>query len=921
MTVRRLLFLLLFPVLAFGQQQYYGSRVSSLSLTGAANQSDLQAIPLKPGDLITAENIRSSIQTLYDTGRYRYIEVDGIADPGGTRLEFRVRRHFFLSSIRLEPEDLLDRSLSGVFRLPYGEKFSQSYVDRLVQDTTDLLHNVGYFEARIAPSIHFDESTLLATVTLVAENHNRADVGKITITGGEETFPDRLQLLDAFGLHTGRKFSADQLDRGVRNLREKFVNLEFGAFLNTRIEVQKNFHSETNTVDLNVVVTPGVFTLAEVQPRDLISQKQLKQLVPIYEEGAVDEDLIEEGRVQILSYMQQKGFFEAAVEKERIDAPLDNAVQINYKISPGQQHEIQSLRIEGNQHFTIGQIQARMKVRGPGVFGRGVFSPTILQQDTRAIEAMYRNEGFEDTSVTADLQETDHAVDIVISIKEGQQLAIANLSFEGNVQVPEAEVRERCALKTGDVYKPVDVETARRTLTSMYYSKGFPDARVDARVDRPSSGNVAVVFRITEGESRRIGKVLVSGNTLTADKIVRRHANLFEGTPFNPEAILDSQRRLYSSGLFSRVDVVPLDQGLSDVRNVLIQVEDARPILLTPSVGYQGASGARATLDVSHSNLFGLDRSINLRLRGTFLTPSPNSNRELRLQATYREPKLFNHNLDGLASVFLERTHQQAFDASRTDFSLQVLRNLSSSQNLLLTASYQNVNLQDIRVNPRACVNLEPDEECKFPKETGVIQIGRIGASYVRDHRNDPIDPTTGTFHTTTLQLASRAYGSEINFASVFNQSIFYHPLGSAVVAASFRLGWNKPFGVTTALPITERYFAGGSTTLRGFGQDKAGPEGGGDSMVIANVEYRKPLPDVWIRNIGGVLFYDTGSVFARVPNLQVERFSHTVGAGLRYQTPVGPVRLDAGYRLYPSTHVDQQDKRLHFFFTLGHTF
>jgi outer membrane protein insertion porin family len=920
MTVRRLLFLLFFPGIVFGQQQYYGTRVSGLSLTGAADQSDLQLVPLKPGDFVTAESIQSSIQALYDTGRYRYIEVDAVADSSGTRLEFRVRRHFFFSSIRLEPENLLDRPLSGLFRLPYGEKFSQSYIDRLVQDTTDLLHNTGYLEATLSPSIHFDESTMLATVTLVAEHHERAVIGKITVTGGEETF-DRAQLLEAFGIHSGNKFYADELDRGVRNLREKFVELEFGAFLNTRIEVQKNFHSETNTVDLNLAVTPGVFTLAEAQPRGLISQKRLKQLVPIYEEGAVDDDLIEEGRVEILSYMQQQGFFEAAVEKERIDAPLDNAVQINYKVTPGQQHAIRSLRIEGNQHFTTEQIQARMKVRGPGMFGGGVFSPTILQQDTRTIEAMYRNEGFEDTAVTADPQETDHAIDIVISIKEGHQLAIEKLTFEGNVQVTEAELRERCPLKAGDVYKPVDGESARSTLMSMYYSKGFPDARVDQRVDRLSSGNVAIVFRIAEGESYRIGKVLISGNTLTAEKIVRRHANLYENTPFNPEAILDSQRRLYSSGLFSRVDIVPLEQGLSGVRNVLIQIEDAKPILLTPSVGYQGASGARATLDVSHNNLFGLERSINVRVRGTFLTPSPTSNRELRLQATYREPKLFNHNLDGLASVFLERTHQQAFDASRTDFSLQVLRNLSPTQNLLLTASYQNVNLQDIRVNPRACGNLEEGETCEFPQEKGVIQVARIGASYVRDHRDDPIDTTTGTFHTTTLQLAARAYGSEINFASVFNQSIFYHPLGSAVLAASLRLGWNKPFGVTEQLPITERYFAGGSTTLRGFGQDKAGQEGGGDSMAIANVEYRRPLPNLWIKNIGGVLFYDTGSVFARVPNLQVERFSHTVGAGIRYQTPVGPVRFDAGYRLYPSPLVDQMDKRLHFFFTLGHTF
>src|SRR4029079_11820751 len=121
----------------------------------------------------------------------------------------------------------------------------------------------------------------------------------------------------------------------------------------------------------------GVFTLVEVIPKDLISQGRLKQLVPIYEEGAIDDDLIEEGRSQILSFMQQRGYFEASVEKERIDAPLDNAVQINYRVAAGRQHAVQSVQIKGNQHFTRDEVSNRMKVRGPGVLGKGVFSPSL----------------------------------------------------------------------------------------------------------------------------------------------------------------------------------------------------------------------------------------------------------------------------------------------------------------------------------------------------------------------------------------------------------------------------------------------------------------------------------------------------------------------------------------------------------------
>src|SRR5262249_61746587 len=126
MTVRRLIFLLLFPVVVYGQQQYFGTRVSTVVLTGVTDQSDLQLLPLKTGDQITVSNIRAAIQTLYDTGRYRYVEVEATVAPGGTRLEFRVQPYFFFSTIQLQPEDLLDRPLSGLIRMPYGEKFTQS---------------------------------------------------------------------------------------------------------------------------------------------------------------------------------------------------------------------------------------------------------------------------------------------------------------------------------------------------------------------------------------------------------------------------------------------------------------------------------------------------------------------------------------------------------------------------------------------------------------------------------------------------------------------------------------------------------------------------------------------------------------------------------------------------------------------------
>jgi outer membrane protein assembly factor BamA len=230
----------------------------------------------------------------------------------------------------------------------------------------------------------------------------------------------------------------------------------------------------------------------------------------------------------------------------------------------------------------------------------------------------------------------------------------------------------------------------------------------------------------------------------------------------------------------------------------------------------------------------------------------------------------------------------------------------------LFNASYQTVNPRDFRFNPRA------DE---FP-EGGIIQISRLGTSYIRDRRDDPINPTKGSFQTTTFQVAARAFGGEVDFTSLYNESVFYRPLGKAVLANAWRLGWLEPFGPTVRPPITERYFAGGSTTLRGFDLDQAGPIDGGNVMAIMNLEYRFPIPVFRIKDLGAAFFYDGGNAFRALSDVTWDEVTHTGGAGLRYNTPLGPIRFDMGINLRPKLRLDgMREERVQFFFTLGHTF
>jgi len=926
MKVRGLILVLFLPWLAQAQQQYYGSRVSNIAVSGSASQADLEMLPIHVGDTLTPQNVRAAIETLYNTGQYSYVDADAnVVAEGTISLTFRVRPFFFFSTFRLEPESLLDRSPSAYFRLPFGEKFTTSAVERVVENTRDLLISEGYFQAMVTPTYRPDEQSHLIFVTLKATPGPKAKIGTVRVQGGEQTFKPE-ELLDAFGLENGDDVSGSKIDKGVSDVRAKFTELRF---LNTRVNVDRMYDPATNTVDINLMIQPGQFALVQTRGFN-ISNKKLRELVPIYEEAAVDPDLVEEGRVRVMRYMQQEGYFDAIVGAETIevDPNLGNAIQINYTIMPGARHEIVGVRIDGNQHFTTDELHRRIKSRKGEWLNRGVFSADILEEDRQTIEAMYRNAGFEGTVVTATAEDVDHAITVVIRIVEGKRLPIEAIDFAGNDRISSKELREALGIKEGDTYTPGAVDEARAALTRFYYSHGYADARVERTVERIESNNgMRVSFRITEGPTYIIGSILVAGNTITKDKVIRRSSRLQEYKPYDPEMILAAQQRLYATGLFSRVEVVALDQGVVGIRNVLIQVEDAKPILLTYGVGYQEFEQARGSFEISHNNLFGLNRSISFRTRVSY--------RERLGQATYREPRLFNHELDGFASSFIEHSERPFYTADRIDFSLQVLKRFSVQNNFLITSSYQTVDIGDIGVNPHAPTNPNDPSVVSQIGPCKICQIGRLGGSLITDHRNDPVNPTTGSFSTTTFQVANGIFGSELDFTSLFNQSSHYFQVGDGVLATSGRFGWNHPYGRTSQfapgqrqqLPATERYFAGGSTTLRGFGLDEARPPSipdlqGGNVLTIGNIEYRMPLRTFPLSGLWGALFYDTGNVFPSIADVHLSEFTHTAGFGFRYQTPVGPARLDFGMNLRPERRPDGTlEPRLKISFTLGNPF
>ncbi len=881
--------------LALAAQQPNPASVGAVHVEGAP-ESVLEVIPIRSGDILTAEALHASIQALYDTGGYGRINVDASPAPDGTTdLTFLVEEPYFLATVVLTPPNLLERPLSSYLDLPHGERFSRTQLDDIVAAVGEQLGREGYFQVEIGPTYEADDESRLVTVTVAVNVGSRAVIRNLVFDGGEQTFSES-ELGDAFGVRVGDAFVAERLEAGTENIRSNFAEL---GFLNTAVDFLERYDQAENAVDLRVVARPGPFTLVQVRGYAL-EDSALRELIPVFDEGSVDPDLIEEGRVNLLEYLRREGFFQAAVSADLIAAPRDNAFQINYQVTSGERYSVREVRIEGHTFFADAVLYDAIGISRNGLFSRGIFSPELLEGTAETVARMYTAAGFAGTRVEPQYSIEGNRITAVLQIAEGTLLEIGSVGFRGNTVFDEADLSRIAGLLAGSVYTPAAVDLARSAITSNYHRHGYPDVRVQSSVDRTAgTDRVEVSYSLEEGAPFSIGAIFVAGNTRTRDKVVHRNSQLGTGQAYDPETILEAEQRLYATGLFNRVDIVALEQDKPGTRDLLIQLEDASPLLLTYGVGVQDREGPRGTVELTHSNLWGLDRSLSFRIRG--------SQREQRIQTTFREPRLFNWDLDGFASLYFERTSEQFFDANRIDFSIQSLKQFTNQDSLLFSASFQTVNLRDIRVNPRAG---------SFPDETGTFEIASIGGSYIRDTRNDPINPRRGNYFTGTLRVANQHFGSQVNYMSLFTQASLYRPAKQTVIAGSLRFGWNQPYGNTASLPITERYFAGGSTTLRAFGLDEAGIEGGGNALAILNLEYRFPIP-LWISGLGGAVFYDTGTTFQYVSDFNFGDFTHTAGFGMRYESPLGPIRLDFGFNL----NRQPNESRNQVFLTLGHTF
>jgi outer membrane protein assembly factor BamA len=414
--------------------------------------------------------------------------------------------------------------------------------------------------------------------------------------------------------------------------------------------------------------------------------------------------------------------------------------------------------------------------------------------------------------------------------------------------------------------------------------------------------------------------VVATGYKTTRASLIESNLTLGPGDPLSPTAITDIQRRLYDLGVFSKVDAAIQDpDGETTSKYVLYNMDEARRYSLAVGLGAElgriggcrncldapaGATGfsPRISFDISRNNLWGVAHSISLRTRASTL--------DQRVLLNYSWPRVglnpdFNISFTGL---YEDSRDVRTADFKRAETSAQLSQRLSKATTLFYRLTYRRVSISNLKVTEFALSQLlQP------------VRVGMPSLSVVQDRRDDPVETRKGFYTTLDLGLASHVFGSQRNFLRVLARNASYYSLGKRLVLArSTEFGELRPFHYTgstlDAIPLPERFFGGGNTSHRGFPENEAGPRDtgtgfplGGTALFFNQTELRFPVIG---ENIGGALFHDFGNIFSSLKNMSFrtgqrnlqdfDYMVHAVGLGVRYRTPVGPVRLDLGYSLNP---------------------
>jgi outer membrane protein insertion porin family len=869
----------------------------------------LDLIELTPNvDILTRSKLRKSIELLYATGNFTNVLVDATLRNNHVDLKFILRSIYRIATMDIEGQTGISKGkIRSMIRLRKLEPYSPEGTLRGREDILAILHENGYYNARVAQDVVLFRTTKRAAITynIVAGIHAR--VASVNIQG--KPYFSKTQILSLMKSKPGKKFKEQTYTRDLEKIESHY---DRNGFLEHTIRDEKKLLPPPS-VQITLFLDAGRQLVLETTGYSF-NEDVLRERVPIWIEHSYNDDTLDEGKRNLIDYLQRRGYYDAKITWDK-DLSGEKII-VRYSVDPGTKYEISEIEITGNQHLSDDEIRLVMQTRTAGLFGASRLVTKTFESDQNSILAAYRQKGFLFARITGkDVLRLQHGkIKLVLQIDEGPESVVAEIRLRGNTVFTTEDLLKRLTQKKGEPVSEGKVKADTDMLIALYSDRGYPKMQVENKLRlSQDKTRASIEYKISEGEQIFVDRIVISGNNRTTRKVIEENLLFDEDEPLSLHKISESQSRLYGLNIFDRVDIqVPRPDSLQKFQTVFVRLTESKPYTLNYGVGFSTFDLLRGLFGISNRNLFGTGRSLALNLRAGF--------REGRALIGYVDPHLFHHVTNNI-SVFAEYGERPSFTYQRIGSSLLIEKKLTQERPYLETGVtaepakliFFRYAFEDIDTNEEPGLIVDPEDRPFL-----AIHISSVTFGAVRDNRDNAIDPVKGNYLSSDIQLATNLLGSATDFAKSFSQAQYYLPVNKTVIATSFRLGLAWGFRETQKLPLSQRFFAGGGRTIRGFELDTAGPlengqPTGGNMLTILNLEYRFPV----YGNLGAVVFFDYGTVFEEVSSFTFDEMREAAGIGIRYHTPLGPVTLDWGYKLDRRPGESPSE----FFISVGHAF
>ena len=1047
-----------------GMDEYEGRLISSIEVTFEGSPADpaaqadfLSLLRVAPNTAFSAVRVRDSLQALFDSGRVANARVEvieeGAAKTGPVRLRFVIQRQVQISEVRLElgpvtgtpiAEDELRARLNLV---QPGARLTKQIILRNADEIQIYLRDHGYFNATVESAEEVDPSGTRASVIyrITPGEQTRVSTFDVKITGFDDA-----SLRPLIRLQPNTPFTREALAQDLNRIRDAIIAKGYLAPQLDDPRVERDVEQNQIAISLKGAIGPKVNVVIKDYP---LSEKTMREILPVMREGNIDFSAIEEGARRLRNRLQEEGYFfaeitpvctttPAVVEStpngfgescENLDPEVlsGRTVQIEYQIERGRRFRLTDIRIAGTNKITLADVEADLETQKASAlglipflgYGRGYTSLTLLEQDRRTVRNYMRDLGYRraEVEVLQGVSLNGENLIITFNVTEGPLTRIAGVEVRGNRIYTDERLRQELRTVIGAPFSRSQARADSERVLGLYSREGYVNAQMSfSVVDLPAKGEdeqIRLVYSITnEGEKVFINRIVINGVTGSLETqrkkrdAIARVITLVEGDVLRADRIAESESELYLTDAYRQVIIRTEPAGETAAgfkrQDVIIDVEEKKTRVMDYGGGFSTDTGALGLLEFSNVNLMNRLRHGAMRLRA--------SQRQQRLRFEFLDPRFARYGERQYAPLALTVEYQRdstvtrffrsAIDRgtfgivqrlddegnpidefgaqvdeptlNRFTVALETQRVLDRKSKTIVFArySYEDVrlfNLQSLLVKPI----LQPDR---------AIRLSRFGASFVRDTRErcergllgvrdaddvepgapgevcryNQVDATRGDFFSMDYAIALRQLGGNVSFNRFQTSYRRYYKMDSlrgTVFAGNATLGLANLFNprdrdgngqideIDRTLPISERFFSGGSSTLRGFSFEEAGPrqviipEGtfrdqngeiialnpftvpiGGNALAIVNLEARVPLT----RSLQAVPFYDGGNVYRRVGDLFGKRddppppanlleainranlrahWTNTVGLGFRIQTPLGgALAVDYGFLLNP---------------------